>query len=164
MGASFRNLDEIVELAGCDLLTIAPKLLADLQQRKDELERKLDPEKAKNLKLDRIAMNESIFRDMHAKDRMANEKLDEGIAGFTKAIQAAEKLLAERYQVLQGKARSGELARGFFQVYDLDGDGLITREEWTGSDAVFDALDRDGDGTITAEEMSAGLGCAFVLR
>jgi len=50
-----------------------------------------------------------------------------------------------------------------FQVYDLDGDGFITREEWGGADAVFDALDVDHDGRITPEEMAAGLGAAFRL-
>jgi transaldolase len=50
-----------------------------------------------------------------------------------------------------------------FRVYDLDGDGFITREEWAGTDAVFDALDVNKDGQITPEEMAAGLGAAFRL-
>jgi transaldolase len=164
MGASFRNLDEIIELAGCDLLTIAPKLLSELQQGTGNLRRKLDPEVAKKSDVTRIRVDEASFRDMHAKDRMANEKLDEGIQGFSKAIAAAEVLLGERYHALQGRAEMGGLARNFFRVYDLDGDGIITREEWSGSDEVFDALDLDGDGSISPEEMARGLGGAFALR
>ena len=94
---------------------------------------------------------------------MARDKLDEGIAGFSKAITALEKLLGERYRALQGKARAGQAAHDFFRAFDLDGDGFITREEWAGSLAVFLALDVDADGKITPEEMAAGLGGAFVL-
>ena len=60
-------------------------------------------------------------------------------------------------------ARRARRRRDFFKVYDLDGDGFITREEWGGTDAVFDALDVDDDGRITPEEMAAGLGAAFRL-
>jgi len=164
MGASFRNLDEIIELAGCDLLTIAPKLLAQLEQRSGDLERKLDPERAAGLAIERIEIDEARFRELHAADRMASEKLDEGIQGFSKAIVAAERLLGERYAALQGDDAAGRLARDYFEVYDLDGDGFVTREEWGGSHEVFEALDRDGDGRLSLDDMAAGLGCAFALR
>jgi transaldolase len=94
---------------------------------------------------------------------MARDKLAEGIAGFSKAIVALEKLLGERYRAMQGRARAGQAAHDFFQAFDLDGDGFITREEWAGLQAVFLALDADGDGKITPAEMAAGLGGAFVL-
>ncbi len=96
MGASFRNTGEIVELAGCDLLTISPKLLAELNQQQGQLDRKLDPEKAKGMAIEKIEMNESIFEAMHAADRMANDKLTEGIEGFSKALVGLEELLASR--------------------------------------------------------------------
>ncbi len=96
MGASFRNTGEIKELAGCDLLTIAPKLLEELQDTEGPLPRKLDPEKAAGMAIEKIAMDKATFDKMHAADRMANDKLQEGIDGFTKALEDLEKLLAKR--------------------------------------------------------------------
>ena len=164
MGASFRNLDEICELAGCDLLTISPNFLAELQESDDELPRKLDPARAKTLQIDKISIDEVSFRQMHKQDRMSSEKLSEGITGFSKAIVALERLLANRIAELDGQKTPHRAAGDVFAVYDLDGDGAITREEWAGTDAVFDALDVDGDGQITPDELAAGLGCAFYLQ
>jgi transaldolase len=163
MGASFRNLGEIVELAGCDLLTIAPNFLTELGTQTGTLARRLDPDRARAMDIARLSFDEAGFRAAHTADKMASDKLAEGIAGFSKAIVALEKLLGERHRALHGKCRAGQAAREFFRAYDLDGDGFITREEWTGSLAVFLALDVDADGKITPEEMAAGLGGAFVL-
>jgi transaldolase len=163
MGASFRNIDEIIELAGCDLLTISPALLGILQNTTGELERKLDPAKAADFPIDRLEMNKDIFDRMHNNDRMASEKLTEGINGFTKALVALEKLLAERLRRIEGEETLSIAARQMFRVYDLDGDGFITREEWTGTDAVFDALDVNRDGKISIEEMATGIGAAYML-
>jgi transaldolase len=166
MGASFRNVGEIIELAGCDLLTIAPNLLDELQKTEGTLQRKLDPEKAKGKKVDRIAIDEATFRKMHEADKMASDKLAEGIAGFTKAIEQLEKFLGDRLDALgspeRAKAKSEALAQ-LFKVYDMDGDGIITREEWGGTDAVFDAIDADHDGRIGVDELAAGLGAAASL-
>jgi transaldolase len=164
MGASFRNLDEIIQLAGCDLLTIAPNFLDALQKGTGTLERELDPSRAAKATIEKIQVDEKTFRKMHAQDRMANEKLDEGIQGFSKAIVALEGLLANRLAEIEGRERVNRAAEDVFGVYDLDGDGAITREEWAGTDAVFDALDVDGDGRITAAELSTGLGCAYCLK
>jgi len=161
MGASFRNIGEICELAGCDLLTISPKLLAQLDGTEESLVRRLDPEKAKTMAIDPIAMDEATFRQMHSQDRMASEKLEEGINGFSKALETLEKLLVERLCArMEGEHLVDHAAQDLFKAYDLDGDGFITREEWLGTDAVFDALDLDHDGKITAEEINAGFGGA----
>jgi transaldolase len=96
MGASFRNMGEIVELAGCDLLTIAPSLLAELEAATGTLQRKLDPAKAAAKSIERIDMTEAVFRKMHEEDRMANDKLAEGIEGFSKALVGLEKQLEAR--------------------------------------------------------------------
>ncbi len=163
MGASFRNLGEITELAGCDLLTISPGLLSELNSTVEELPRKLDPAQSTNMDIEKIAMDKASFDQMHLGDRMATEKLDEGIKGFTKALEALEKLLAERLSRLEGTEALSYAAEEMFHVYDLDGDGFITREEWLGTDAVFDALDINKDGKITPEEMGAGLGAVIQL-
>jgi len=96
MGASFRNIGEIEQIAGCDLLTIAPKLLEELDKTEGDLPRKLDPQKAQSMQIEKIEMNEEIFEKMHAEDRMAHDKLKEGIEGFTEALVKLEKLLADR--------------------------------------------------------------------
>ena len=163
LGASFRNTDELTELAGCDLLTISPKLLAQLDAVTAKLPRKLSPEVAKELAIQKISIDKEIFDKMHEANRMASEKLAEGIQGFTKALESLEALLAERLTQLDGNEVVSHAAEDIFRAYDLDGDGFITREEWMGADAVFDALDLDHDGKITPEEMGAGLGAAFRL-
>lgn len=163
MGASFRNIGEIRELAGCDLLTISPALLAELQATEEPLPRKLDPAAANTLSIDCLSIDKATFDQMHAADRMASEKLDEGIKGFTKALETLEQLLTDRLQRLETGAVLSHAAEDVFHVYDMDGDGFITREEWMGSDAVFDALDSNKDGKITPEEMGAGLGAVIQL-
>ena len=96
MGASFRNTGEIIELAGCDLLTIAPKLLDELQTTEGTLERKLDPATAAKDPIEKIVVDKATFDKMHAENRMAHDKLKEGIEGFSKALEDLEKLLAKR--------------------------------------------------------------------
>ena len=101
MGASFRNIGEIIELAGVDLLTIAPALLDELQSTEGELVRKLSVESAKASDIEKIDMNKETFDAMHAADRMATEKLSEGIDGFAKALEILEELLANRLAELE---------------------------------------------------------------
>ncbi len=96
MGASFRNTGEIKELAGCDLLTIAPKLLEELETTEGTLPRKLDPAKAQTMDIQKIPMDKATFDKMHAADRMATDKLKEGIEGFSKAIVDLEVVLEKR--------------------------------------------------------------------
>ena len=103
MGASFRNIGEITELAGCDLLTISPGLLTELQNTVAELPRKLDPAKAAGLSTAKISVDKATFDQMHNGDRMASDKLAEGIDGFTKALISLEKLLAERLAGLESE-------------------------------------------------------------
>jgi transaldolase len=103
MGASFRNIGEICELAGCDLLTISPQLLAELETTQGDLPRKLSPEAAKDLQIERINMDKATFDRMHAADRMANDKLKEGIEGFSAALVKLETLLAKRLAELESR-------------------------------------------------------------
>ncbi len=106
MGASFRNTGEIKELAGCDLLTISPHLLSELSSTEGELPRKLDPEKAKTMDIQKIVVDHETFNKMHAEDRMAHDKLKEGIDGFSQALEKLEDLLAKRLVELEGVAAS----------------------------------------------------------
>jgi transaldolase len=103
MGASFRNLGEITELAGCDLLTISPQFLAELESTQGDLPRKLDPGNAKSLQIERIVVDKAAFERMHAADRMATDKLKEGIDGFSAALVKLESLLAKRLAELESR-------------------------------------------------------------
>ncbi len=100
MGASFRNIGELCELAGCDLLTIAPALLTQLQETEGDLPRKLSPEKAADMDIERIPMNRERFDAMHKEDRMATDKLAEGIEGFASAQVSLEEMLTEKLETL----------------------------------------------------------------
>jgi transaldolase len=106
MGASFRNLGEIVELAGCDLLTIAPKLLEELSTTEGTLEKKLDASKSKDDPIEKITIDKATFEKMHEENRMAHDKLKEGIEGFSKALEDLEKLLAKRLSELPKPANA----------------------------------------------------------
>ena len=101
MGASFRNVGEITELAGSDLLTIAPSLLDELQKTQGELQRKLTVEGAASSSVEKIHVDKATFDRMHAENRMASEKLAEGIDGFAKALVVLEELLANRLAALE---------------------------------------------------------------
>ncbi|MGA3264083.1 MAG: transaldolase [Terracidiphilus sp.] len=103
MGASFRNIGEIEELAGCDLLTISPQLLAELEATHGDLSRKLSPEAAKTMPIEKIVVDKAAFDRMHAADRMATDKLKEGIEGFSAALVKLESLLARRLAELEIK-------------------------------------------------------------
>jgi transaldolase len=96
MGASFRNKDEITELAGCDLLTIAPKLLDELRSSELLLSRKLDPVHSHKMDLTPLKVDEKTFRWMLCDNAMAGEKLHEGIRNFAKDVVKLEQLLSSR--------------------------------------------------------------------
>ena len=164
MGASFRNIGEIIELAGCDLLTIAPNLLAELQKHRRQAraqarsgEGEVDGHPAPDDGRGRVPRRARRRQDGEREARRGHRRV------LARRSSRSRSCSTERYRALDNKSRLGEAARNFFKVFDLDGDGLITREEWGGATAVFAALDTDGDGTITREEMAAGLGGAFVL-
>jgi transaldolase len=96
MGASFRNTGQILELAGCDLLTISPELLEKLSSSNEKIERKLDPVKAKKADVQRLELDEKKFRYLLNDDAMATEKTGEGIRKFAADIMKLEKLVASK--------------------------------------------------------------------
>lgn len=96
MGASFRSKGEITELAGCDLLTISPNLLAELKAGTDLVTRKLDPVKAQAVDLKKVSFDEKGFRLAFNEDAMATEKTAEGIRGFAADIVKLEQLIQKK--------------------------------------------------------------------
>jgi len=98
MGASFRNVGEILELAGCDLLTIAPKFLEDLSKTEGNVPQKLNPATAKTLEIKKLELDEKTFRYLLGDNAMAIEKLSEGIRKFAADTIKLEKLILQRVQ------------------------------------------------------------------
>ena len=98
MGASFRNMGQILELAGCDLLTISPKLLGELAATEGTLTRKLDPDNIESDHKDKLHLDEKTFRWMHNEDAMATEKLAQGIRLFTADLIKLEQYLQTTVQ------------------------------------------------------------------
>lgn len=96
MGASFRNTSQILELAGCDLLTISPELLGELQAAEGRVSRHLSAEEARESDVARVPMDEKTFRWMLNEDAMGTEKLSEGIRKFTEDIIKLEGLIARK--------------------------------------------------------------------
>ncbi len=96
MGASFRNIGEILELAGCDLLTISPSLMKELSESHEPVERKLTPQSARSADVKRLGTDEKTFRYLLNEDAMATEKTSEGIRKFAADIAKLEKLVASQ--------------------------------------------------------------------
>ena len=96
MGASFRNIEEIIELAGCDLLTISPGLLGELENTEAPLARKLDPVQAGGVEMEKVSLDEKAFRWMHNEDPMAVEKLSDGIRRFTADLLRLETFVGKK--------------------------------------------------------------------
>ena len=96
MGASFRNVGQIIELAGCDLLTISPELMKELSESYEPVERKLDPEKAETANVERLELDEKKFRYLVNDNAMATEKTAEGIRKFAADVVKLEKFVASK--------------------------------------------------------------------
>jgi len=96
MGASFRNVGQILELAGCDALTISPELMKELSESHESVERKLDPEKAKKADVQRLELDEKKFRYLVNDNAMATEKTAEGIRKFAADVVKLEKFVASK--------------------------------------------------------------------
>ncbi len=99
MGASFRNKDEIIALAGCDLLTISPKLLEELQASQEPVSLKLSEEMAKSASIEKISLNESTFRFLMNEDAMATEKLAEGIRNFAADMNKLVAYISKEFRI-----------------------------------------------------------------
>ena len=116
MGASFRNVGQIIELAGCDALTISPELMKELSESYEPVERKLDPEKAKQADVQRLEFDEKKFRWLLNENAMATEKTAEGIRKFAADIVKLEKFVASKF----GKKLSRDAPPGA-RTFSTDG-------------------------------------------
>src|SRR6266446_942300 len=96
MGASFRNTGQILELAGCDCLTISPELMEELAKSNEPVEQKLSPEKAKAANVEKLEFDEKRFRWLLNENAMATEKLSEGIRKFAADVVKLEKFVASK--------------------------------------------------------------------
>lgn len=99
MGASFRNKEEVLELAGCDLLTISPHLLQELQQAEGDVIRKLDPVQSKNMDIKKIALDEKTFRLQLNDNQMATEKLSDGIRQFARDAKKLQETIRSTFKL-----------------------------------------------------------------
>src|SRR3954454_4035767 len=104
MGASFRKTEQILALAGCDLLTIAPDLLEKLAKTPGAVERRLSPEAARKAKVEKITLDEASFRWLHNEDPMATDKLAEGIRRFDADARKLERLIISLAAATQAAA------------------------------------------------------------
>ena len=153
MPATFRGAEQAAALAGMPRLSLPPALLAELAVTEGELsiaEREATAPEPLTIAAGR-------FQALHAADPVASQKLQRGVKNLSWAVLSQEKQLIDWIARRQDDAVATS-AYELFKIWDYDGDGFIDREEWGGSDEVFNALDKNRDGRITLEEMALGLG------
>jgi transaldolase len=159
MPGTFRNVEQAIALAGCELLTLPPKLLTLLEESDGAVQRRLDGDGATPA-TDKLVIDAATFQAMNADDPVSAAKLSSGVKNHSWALVAQEKQLGDWISTRQDVAASSSTV-ALFQTWDYDGDGFIDREEWNGTEAVFNAIDRDNNGRISLEEMAIGLGAPF---
>ena len=160
MPATFRNIDQVLALAGCPLLSLPPKLLCLLAEKSGPLEAAFDQSAPPSSTIDKLSVDSARFSTMHADDPVAAAKLLAGVRNLSWAVVSQEKQLTAWISERQDEAaETSTLA--LFKIWDFDGDGFIDREEWNGSDAVFNAIDSNNNGRISLEEMAIALGAPY---
>ena len=162
MGASFRNIGEIIELAGCDLLTIAPNLLAELAG--DDGRRSRASSTPRRPRSDGHRRRIADGRGRRSarcttQDTMANDKLDEGIDGLHRRRSSRSRSCSrERSRRCTARRAPARPRASSSRSSTSTATASSPARSGAAPTAVFDALDVDGDGRITPEEMAAGLG------
>jgi transaldolase len=160
MPSTFRSIEQAVALAGCDFIALAPKQLALLGEQNPEIERRVSAEGAAKRARDKLSVNEATFATMHSQDPVSSSKLQSSVQNLSWAVVSQEKQLTDWIVARQEHAAESSTV-ALFRIWDYDGDGYIDREEWSGSEEVFNALDRDNNGRISLEEMALGLGAPY---
>ncbi|MCA9620475.1 MAG: hypothetical protein KC731_15745, partial [Myxococcales bacterium] len=155
MASTFRSPEQASALADCPLLCLPPKIIEELQASEAPV-LDLPPVDVP----ERLSIDQAAFQKLHAADALAQSKLASAVQNLSWAYVSQEKQLVEWIAKRQDEAaESSTLA--LFRIWDYDGDGFIDREEWNGTEEVFNALDRDNNGRISLEEMAAGLGAPY---
>lgn len=160
MPGMFRSTGQAIALAGCGLLTLPAKLLDLLAASSDEIASPPPSADAGPSAPDKLSMDAAAFARAHAADPLSKSKLSQGIKNLSWALVSQEKQLVDWISTRQDRAAMTSAA-ALFRVWDYDNDGFIDREEWGGTDEVFNALDRNNDGRISLEEMALGLGAPY---
>jgi transaldolase len=160
MPGTFRSIDQAVALAGCDYIALAPKQLALLGEANPDLDRKVKPDGAGERGRDKLTVDATSFATMHSADAVSSSKLLSSVQNLSWAVVGQEKQLTDWIVARQEHAAESNTA-ALFRIWDYDGDGFIDREEWSGTEEVFNALDRDNNGRISLEEMAIGLGAPY---
>jgi len=160
MPAMFRGAEQALALAGVEMLSLPTPLLDELASREGEVEARVGTPGAQSRGADKIAIDAASFKKLHAADDLSSSKLQSAVQNASWGYVSQEKQLGEWITKRQDvAAESSTLA--LFRIWDYDGDGYIDREEWNGTDEVFNALDRNNDGRISLEEMAVGLGAPY---
>ena len=159
MASTFRSPAQAIALAGCDSVTLPGKLIEVLAEPGEVAERLHHPSEG-SLKKEREPMDANAFRKAMVDDSMATAKLQETVRSTQFTLSALEKLIGEWISQRQDRAAAASTST-LFSIWDFNGDGFIDREEWGGSDAVFNAIDRDNNGRISLQELAEALGAPF---
>lgn len=157
---TFRSADQALALAGCDGLCLPTALVDELRGRSGCLDRPRATDGANARALERLTLDAGSFATMHSADPLSSSKLAQGVKNLSWALVSQEKQLGDWIAARQDEAAKAS-AFALFRVWDYDGDGFIDREEWGGTDEVFNALDRNHDGRVSLAEMALGLGAPY---
>lgn len=159
MPSMFRGAGQALALAGAELISLPSPLLDELAGLEGDAEAGLTPD-TQSRGADKIEVDAAAFKKLHAEDELSKSKLQSAVQNLSWGYVSQEKQLGEWISKRQDvAAESSTLA--LFRIWDYDGDGFIDREEWNGTDEVFNALDRNNDGRISLEEMAIGLGAPY---
>lgn len=153
MPGTFRGVAQATALAGMPRLSLPPAFLDELAGSTGAI----DPRPREPRLPEPLTIDAARFQSLHAADPVASQKLQSGVKNLSYAVLSQEKQLVEWITRRQDDAVASSTLE-LFRTWDYDGDGFIDREEWGGSDEVFNALDRNRDGRISLEEMAFGLG------
>ncbi len=159
MPSMFRGVQQALALASCELLCLPPKLLS-LRPAEGEATKPVTAPPGPTTAADKLEVDAAKFQSLHAADPVSSTKLQSSVKNLSWAVVSQENQLANWISQQQGEA--AELSTlALFGIWDHDGDGFIDREEWCGTEEVFNALDRDNNGRISLEEMAIGLGAPY---